>query len=76
MNLMDALCVIASSYNARSSEEERVYNKAREMVEEHADLVMLRERTELLRSEADQLLFGMQGLLLAARASHGEGSIQ
>jgi hypothetical protein len=76
MNLIDALCIIASSYNARSNEEEQVYTKAREMVEAHADTVMLKERVELLREDADQLLFGMQGLLLAARSNQGKGSMQ
>jgi hypothetical protein len=76
MNLIDALCIIASSYNARSNEEEQVYTKAREMVEAHADTVMLKERVELLREDADQLLFGMQGLLLAVRSNQGKGSMQ
>jgi hypothetical protein len=43
MNLLDALSIIASSYNARTAEEQQVYNRARDIAEAHAEQVMARE---------------------------------
>ena len=50
MNLIDALCVIAASYNARSKEEEQVYKQARDLVEEHAEQVMGRHHIAVASS--------------------------
>ena len=67
MNLIDALCVIAASYNARSKEEEQVYKQARELVEEHADKVMNRHHLDvrsMVHSDGyvptDRLLFSSE----------------
>jgi hypothetical protein len=76
MNLVDALCVIASSYNARSPEEEQVYVRARTVVEEHAEIVMLQQRAEALCNDADQLMFGMKQIMLGARNAQERGSLQ
>jgi len=57
MNLIDALCIIASSYNARSAEEERVYEDARHLVEVHAERVMVLQHRENMRKEQDSELF-------------------
>lgn len=74
MNLIDALCVIASSYHARSPEEEQMYHKARDLVEAHADTVMLSAREEQHRT--DQLLFGAQHTLTPTRLSYTHGELQ
>jgi hypothetical protein len=60
MDLLDALSIIASSYNARTAEEQQVYNRARDIAEAHAEQVMAREcgrmqpvaRTEYLEVES------------------------
>jgi len=57
MNLIDALCVVASSYNLRSEAEERVYAEARLMIEVHAEQVMASQYFENQRSEQDSALF-------------------
>jgi hypothetical protein len=74
MNLIDALCVIASSYNARSPEEERVYHQARDLIEAHADTVTLRYREE--QSKADTILFGPPGTLIASGSEYSPGALQ
>jgi hypothetical protein len=74
MNLIDALCVIASSYNARSPEEERVYHQARDLVEAHADTVMLYAREE--QHKTDQILFGTQHTLTPSRVPYEHGKLQ
>lgn len=61
MDLIDALCIVASSYNARSAEEERVYTMARNVVENHADKVMDTYRLEASRKNTD--LFDVLGIL-------------
>jgi hypothetical protein len=57
MNLIDALCIIASSYNARSAEEELVYEDARHLVELHAERVMTEQHRENMRREQNSELF-------------------
>jgi len=76
MNLIDALCVIASSWNSRSPAEERVYNAARELVEEHAETVMLREQTRAMHMESEQLLGGLEGFILASNRIRTSGELQ
>ena len=76
MNLIDALCIIASSYNARSKEEEQVYINARDVVEEHADTVMHRERAQDLIVEANTLVAGLESMVKASLVARSRGELQ
>jgi hypothetical protein len=76
MNLIDALCVIASSWNTRSPAEERVYKEARELVEEHAEGVMMQKLSQALRAESDQLLVGLESFNAVSNRVLSSGAIQ